>query len=433
LNFLPSAYRLLLSIYRRPTANPKLQLDRWLRRESGSDKSEITRTVYGVLRKESTLARLIGSLATGRPPKRGSATDVLLKIGIYLLLFSESYPEYTVVNEIVALAPAHGKPLINALLRRAASGKEALRADISLNPDLSMRFSISPLLIDRLSRISDQLADDLAYLDREPVFHLRLNPRKSDWDSLCRLLQAEAEVVRELPALQSFAVVHPARGVRSHISQGLFYFQNTGSQAVALVAAQNARQQVLDAVAAPGSKSFTIRLLRPELRLMASDVHPGRLALMRQAMTRLDLTDIELFVGDLRRPAFRPSRFDLVLVDAPCTASGTLRKNPDLKTRIDLDSIREKTALQREMLQALIALVQPHPSPWILYAVCSFIAEETEELLAEMNERRAIEPRDLQPLLAAHGFRLRQGKFGCYLLPETGLDNDLFYLSLFRI
>jgi 16S rRNA (cytosine967-C5)-methyltransferase len=195
---------------------------------------------------------------------------------------------------------------------------------------------------------------------------------------------------------------------------------------VALLAAAKAVKTVCDVAAAPGGKSMTLACLRPDVQVWASDVSPQRLRLLEQNISRLQLKGISPFVADVFK--YPPGRetADLVILDAPCTASGTLRKNPDLKSKLKSEII-EKNARQQRLM--LASLVERFPAARWLYAVCSFTPEESEGVVEKVAGPRGLQPVAIAPLLEKYGFRLKEAKYGVYLLPSD-LNNDLFYISL---
>jgi len=432
LNFLEPAARILEDFQRNPQTNLKLLLNRSLKRYPGpADVQQITRTVYGVVRKGVAVERLIArfarrkSGATSLPP----GIQVLLKIAIFLMLFSDSFPDYAVVNETVNLIEKSKRPFVNGLLRTISRQKLRLREEIASDPDPAGRHSIAPLLVENLAMISDDLDSDLAYLDREPLFHLRLNTRLIGYASAREMLQRERIEFRELPQFDSFEIATAWRLRTRLASGGAFYLQNTGAQVVAIIAAQYARRTVWDAAAAPGAKSMTLGLLRPDLTLLTSDLHLGRLRLLKQNLDRSGLANVRMFAADTRRPAIGENAADLIMVDAPCTASGTLRKNPDLKAKINSEMVNRNSGIQRELLHGVRPLLT---SGYLLYAVCSFLGAETEQVMTTLCQGMPCRVVDLSPILDRFGFFYRRGAHGFYLLPSV-LNNDLFYISLLKI
>lgn len=426
MNFLAPAVSVLVDYYRRPQDNLRLVLARFLRGYGGDDKGALTRTVYGVVRKEIAIDRVIAQFLSKPGQRTPLPTRVLLRIAVFLLLYSDSYPEYAVVNEAVGAAAKREKPFVNAVLRQLLRRRNEVVERLRGSGDPVLAYSISPLLLAGLRRLGAAGDADLEYLDHEPVFHLRFHPGRLTMEEARRRLERAEVPCRELPALGCFETAAAGRFLEEPARLGAFYIQNSGSQAVAFAAAARARDEVCDVAAAPGGKSLTLACLRPELRIRASDVSAARLRLLEQNLRRLGLDNVRVFVADALDYPAAEARADLVILDAPCTSSGTLRKNPDLKSKITPESLRDSAALQRRLLEAVAGRF---PSALLLYAVCSFMPEEGEEAVAETAALRGFRPVPLAPLLERHGFRVKREKFGVYLLPSD-LNNDLFYMSL---
>jgi 16S rRNA (cytosine967-C5)-methyltransferase len=426
MNFIKPAARVLEEYYRDRQTNLRMLLTRFLDSYHEDDKSPLTRTVYGVVRKDITLEHIIGIYLKNKSQAPAPAVYALLKIAVFLLFFSDSYPEYAVVNETVEAAANKEKPFVNAVLRELLRHLQEVRERLAKSTNLSLKYAIAPGLVASLQRINAAGEADLAYLDREPVFHLRFNPRQMTIDRARQALAAAGIPCRELPQLDCFETAAAGLVLEKSEQLGGFYVQNTGSQAVALLAAATAEKDVCDVAAAPGGKSLTLACLRPDLKIWASDVSPQRLRLLEQNVRRLHLDGISPFVADIfKYPQGRESA-DLVIVDAPCTSSGTLRKNPDLKNKIDREMIDKNARQQRLMLASL---VERFPNARWLYAVCSFIHEEGEAVVEKVAAAKGLEAIPIQTQLEKFGFQVKGTDFGCYLLPSE-LNNDLFYISL---
>jgi 16S rRNA C967 or C1407 C5-methylase (RsmB/RsmF family) len=281
-------------------------------------------------------------------------------------------------------------------------------------------------LLAGLRQIAAASPADLEYLDREPAFHLRFNPKQLSRQQARQALAAAAIPCRELTELDCFETTAAALVLEKPEALRDFYLQNTGSQAVALLAAAVAGKTVCDVAAAPGGKSLTLACLRPEVKIWASDISPLRLRLLEQNIRRLRLANISTFTADIFHYPTGREAADLVILDAPCTSSGTLRKNPDLKNKIGPELIARNAGQQRLMLGSL---AERFPRARLLYAVCSFLPEESEEVVEKVAMARGLQTLPVQPLLEKYSFRVKKAKFGCYLLPSE-LNNDLFYISL---
>ncbi|HEX7501774.1 MAG TPA: transcription antitermination factor NusB [Acidobacteriota bacterium] len=426
MNFITPAAQVLREYFQEPQTNLRMLLTRFLQNYPGSDKNALTRTVYGVVRKDISLEHVIGLFLKNRKQAPPMPTHVLLKIAVFLLLYSDSYPEYAVVNEAVNAAAGKEKPFVNAVLRQLLRRKREIGELLDRPDNPVLKYAIAPLLLAGLRHISAATDSDLEYLDREPAFHLRFNPGHMTMAQARQTLAAAGIPCRELPQLDCFETTAAGQVLEKPEQLGGFYVQNTGSQAVSLVAASWSDKAVCDVAAAPGGKSLTLACLRPDLEIWASDISPQRLRLLEQNVRRLGLKNISAFTADIfKYPAGREAA-DLIILDAPCTSSGTLRKNPDLKNKIGPELVRANARQQQLMLASLAVRF---PRARILYAVCSFLAEESEEVVEKTAAARGLRPVAVSVLLEKLGFRLKKAKYGCYLLPSD-LNNDLFYISL---
>ena len=426
MNFITPAASVLREYFADPQTNLRMLLSRFLERYPGSDKNALTRTVYGVVRKDIALEYVIGLFLKNKNQAPATATHIFLKIAVFLLLYSDSYPEYAVVNEVVNAVAKKEKPFVNAVLRQLLRRKQEVKNTISRSENLGLKFSIAAQLLTSLQKVSAATEADLEYLDREPAFHLRFNPKQMTMDQARQILTSAGIPYRELQHLDCFETTAAGQVLEKPEQLGGFYIQNSGSQAVALLAAAAAEKTVCDVAAAPGGKSLTLACLRPDVKIWASDVSPQRLRLLEQNIRRLHLDTIFPFVADIFKYPQGRETVDLVILDAPCTASGTLRKNPDLKSKINKEMI-EKNARQQRLM--LASLVERFPHARWLYAVCSFIHEESEGVVEKVAASRGLQAVAIQPLLEKYHYRVKKTKFGCYLLPSE-LNNDLFYIAL---
>jgi 16S rRNA (cytosine967-C5)-methyltransferase len=428
MNFISPAAQVLRDYFQQPQTSLRMLLTRFLQNYTAGDKNALTRTVYGVVRKDITLEHVIGLFLKNRRQAPALPTHVLLKIAVFLLLYSDSYPDYAVVNEAVNEAAAKEKPFVNAVLRQLLRRKREIRERLERSGDPVLKYAIAPRLLAGLKRISAAADPDLEYLDREPAFHLRFNPAHMTMAQARHTLAAAEVPCRELSRLECFETTAAGRVLEKPGQLGGFYVQNTGSQAVALVAAAHAVKTVCDVAAAPGGKSLTLACLRPDLEIWASDASPQRLRLLEQNIRRLGLKNISPFTADIFK--YPPGReaADLVILDAPCTSSGTLRKNPDLKNKIGPEMVQANARQQQLMLSSLAVRF---PRARILYSVCSFLGEEGEDVVEKAAAARGLRPVSCESLLEGYGFRLKTVTTGCYLLPSD-LNNDLFFISLLR-
>lgn len=442
MHFLKPSLRILNRYFQDPVENLKLVLSRELDKTSSDENRQaITRVVYGVVRNQRLLDHAIRRFSHLKLGKIQQDILVLLRIGVYLLVYSKSYPDYAVVNEVVrAIRASRGKAkgFVNAVLRNMAKDKTAVLDFLENIGRLEIVYSISDVLVDNLRLISPQLEVDLAYLNREPLFHLRVNTKDFEYAEIRQMLANHGIDFNELEQFQSFEIKETRRVLHRLIQEKPFYFQNTGSQVVSIIAARFAGQTVLDCCAAPGTKSVTLSLLNPRLTIYANDINLKRAKLMKEFLTRYRFTNIVPLVSDITRMGVQPgTTIDFVIVDAPCTSSGTLRKNPDLKLKIDHDLVSRNAEIQYNMMASLVKHFSDNSSlRCLLYSVCSFTREETEGLMEKVfhglpgiDRYKTI---DLSALLDEYGFNYKKGDYGYYLLPSDTLNNDIFYMVLLK-
>jgi 16S rRNA (cytosine967-C5)-methyltransferase len=434
MEFLKPSLDVLKRFYNDPGKNLKLILSGKLDKIKDHHKHQaITRTVYGVVRNHQLLEYLVQKISQRKLKKIQLDVLVILKIGIYLLIFSKSYPDYAVVNEVVKTAKAQTKSFVNALLRNITTNKTTIMNHLENIRQLNITYSVPDILIDNLKLISNQLEENLEYLNQEPRFHIRVNQKDYSYID-ARLLLKDSEIsARELKKFYSFEIKQSGQVINRLLTKPRFYFQDTGSQLVSIIASQFARKKVLDCCAAPGTKSVTLSLLNPQLTIYANDINPKRVKLLKDFQNQYDLTRINPVVSDIKRVSFKKD-IDFIIVDAPCTSSGTLRKNPDLKIKINSDLINKNTKNQCEIMESITSYF---PGPlYILYSVCSFIKEETEGVMERLFDKLSLADRfeiiDLTLVLEEYGFLFKRGGFGYYLLPSKTLNNDMFYISLLK-
>ncbi len=393
------------------------------------DNQGVTRTVYGVVRREQEIREVIKRCSQRNIDAIDLDALILLKIGIYLLIFSVSYPDHAVVNEVVDFAKSRIKTFMNANLRSVIRQREDIALMINGFREFPIKYSISEYLIKNLEPLSQDVEEDLRYLNREPNFHLRVNPLITDFEAVKERLNAAGVDFRELPVFDSFEVRALGRPVKALLNENYVYVQNTGSQVVAMIAEKFCREPVLDCCAAPGTKSVTLALLRPGIKTFACDKSPSRLKVMQKFTGSFGLDDIFICAADIRESALKGD-FNLIVADAPCTSAGTLRKNPDLKLKIDEGAVARNAQAQLEIVEALIPVLRE--GGYLLYAVCSFMKEESEDIFEKAVGAAGLEVIDLSGMLSEYGFLFRKAKWGYYLLPNPQINNDMFYLSLLK-
>jgi 16S rRNA (cytosine967-C5)-methyltransferase len=303
--------------------------------------------VLGVLRWRSRLDFAIGVLAKRSIRQLDAQVIDVLRVGLYQLLYMDVAP-YAAVSETVDLAPKRARGFVNAILRGAT------RARPPEPPDLPTRTAHPAWLIERWTRTygADRAAR-IAEADQELSY--------PDVLSLRGTAPPDAVPSTLVPD------VYKLHGSSAELDRREFHPMDEGSAVVAAIA-RAAGDDILDLAAAPGGKA--LYMSRHGARVVANDVSLPRLL-------QLAGTGLPLVVADGRRPPFR-NGFDVVLLDAPCSATGTIRKSPELKWRLRESDLPQFTVLQKELLRSAITLAKR----LVIYSTCSLEPEENDEVVA---------------------------------------------------
>lgn len=260
-----------------------------------------------------------------------------------------------------------------------------------------VRLSLPDWLFETLARDLQALGEGPERLERlatsllaPAALDLRVNLLKADRDAVCRALAAAGIKANPLPREATAVRIQnrPALENLPAFEQGWFEVQDLGSQCLVSFAAPRRGQTVVDFCAGAGGKSLALAaLMRSTGQIYACDVSARRLQRLKPRLARSGATNIQPLVLEHERDARLKrlrGRADLVLVDAPCSGTGTLRRNPEIKWRLRPEAIDELVAKQAAILEAAAALVKPAGA--LVYATCSLLARENDDRVRAFGE-----------------------------------------------
>lgn len=354
------------------------------------DRRLATELVYGTLRHQRRLERALAAYANlkrAREPVR----DALL-IAAYQLLFLRVPAHAAVDDAVEAVRPVFGAKVagfVNAVLRKLAQrGEPALPTE--LRARLPVEHSLAPWIIDELAAQlpADELAAAAAALKDQAPLWIRVNPRRATRDEVVAALTAEgAGAVPSPLAPQALAVDGLGDPASSpSFRAGLWTVQDLGAQLVGELARPATGATVLDACAGVGGKTTHLAELADGARIDAVDPQASKLALLVRSAARLGLTGITTHAGPLAKLG-GDRRYQLVVVDAPCTGAGVLRRHPEAANRLRPDDVGALTALQAELLDE--AATRVGLGGTLVYAVCTITAAEGPGQIAAFLARHA--------------------------------------------
>ncbi|MGH9880374.1 MAG: 16S rRNA (cytosine(967)-C(5))-methyltransferase RsmB, partial [Pyrinomonadaceae bacterium] len=346
--------------------------------------------VLGVLRHQLFLDSLLEHFASRKVSNLDVAVRISLRLGLYQLRFLSRVPASAAVNESVnlirlaRLRSAEG--FVNAVLRRATREPDYDPiADISDPAErLAIETSHPRWLIDRwITAFGFGFTADMARANNQaPPLAFRIVKNKaSEKEVIQHLHNAGATASRSKIAARAWLLEGPAGLLLELARAGKVYLQDEGSQLVAEVLGGEARERVLDLCAAPGSKTSQIAdLADNRATVVATDWHESRLRTVVQTANLHGLSSIRpLLVDGLKPLPFAEGSFDAVLVDAPCSGTGTLRRNPEIRWRISSADLLDLSARQKQLLSNAGAVVKRGGR--LVYSTCSVEPEENEEIV----------------------------------------------------
>jgi 16S rRNA (cytosine967-C5)-methyltransferase len=391
------------------------------------DRAFATDLVYGTVRAQRRLDDLLARVVKRPLHRLDPPVRAALRLGAYQLLH-DTPPHAAVASTVDAVGARspRARGFVNANLRSLTRLPRPFPEPASD----AVALSYPDWLVERLR---DELGDEtaratLVAMNEPAAVTLRPDPRLVTGDALAdelRAAGAEVEPGALVPeALVVRGIGDPAR--LPSVRDGRATPQDQGSQAVVAALAPAPGEQVADLAAAPGGKATAIaERVGTEGGVVALDVDTGRVRLIDGARHRIGLPHLFPVVGDARRPPLVDATFDRVLLDAPCSGIGVLRRRADARWRLEPGAITELATLQRELLAAAAPLVRP--GGVLVYSVCTLTAEET--LAVDDWAATTLTDFEAQPPPGApwnpHGR-------GALLLPQAAGTDGMFVLVLRR-
>lgn len=393
--------------------------------------------VLGVLRHR---ARVDWTLAGALRHPLGRLTPrirAVLRTGAYQLLFLPRIPTHAAVDEAVTLARRHGHVgtarLANAVLRRVASVGERPLPDGPPAERLAVEHSHPRWLVERwLARFGAAGTAALCRANNTPALAtVRINAERLRPEDAVRRLRDAGLIVRPTVLAEGYYVDGPVGPRQAMVAEGALTIQDLGAMVVTHLLDPQPGETVIDGAAAPGGKATHIaERMRGHGRVIACDIHPGKLQRLSRRVSVMGLQGIETHHQDARTlgRAFRHQAHRLLL-DAPCTGFGVLRRRPDIKWRAGPEDIPSLAALQWAMLDGAADALRP--GGILVYSVCTTEEEEGPSVIAEFLRMHTDFVPDGELPLPASLADAQVGPGQVLLLPHRH-GTDGFYIARLR-
>ncbi|NTZ73328.1 16S rRNA (cytosine(967)-C(5))-methyltransferase RsmB [Pseudomonas protegens] len=410
-----------------------IQLDKVEARDRGFTQD----LAFGTARWQPRLSALAAKLLQ-KPFKAADAdVEALLLVGLYQLLYTR-VPAHAAIGETVGCADKLKKPwakaLLNAVLRRAQRESETLLAELEHDPVVR---TAHPRWLQKSLKAfwPEQWEAICAANNTHPPMILRVNRRHHSRDAYLKLLSEAGVAAKACVYSQDGIVLDEAFDVRSlpGFAEGWISVQDEAAQLAAELLELAPGQRVLDACCAPGGKTCHILEVQPALAgVVAVDLEAKRLVRVRENLDRLGL-DAQLIAADGRdtQAWWDGKPFQRILLDAPCSATGVIRRHPDIKLTRQPEDIAALAQLQGQLLDAMWQALEV--GGILLYATCSTLpTENTEVIEAFLARTPGARELDIGGQLGQPAAGLKQ-PHGRQLLAQEGGHDGFYYAKLIKI
>jgi 16S rRNA (cytosine967-C5)-methyltransferase len=401
-----------------------------------NDRAFAHELVMGVLRRQLWLDHLIRHYSKREASTLDTAVRIALRVGLYQLRFMSRVPPSAAVNESVNLVRAAGVSsagaLVNAVLRRAAREPEYDPvANISDPVERLAVESSHPLWLLQRWTANWGFADAAAFAHANneiPPLAFRVVNQSANNDALENWLKSnDVEASRSAIAEGAWRARGKTSALLDLAANDQVYIQDEASQLIARVLGAMSGDRILDVCAAPGGKTTQIASLGgPSAKVVAGDLHQHRLRTIRMTAQSQSLSNIQCVALDgLDELPFPSASFDRVLVDAPCTGTGTFRRNPEIRWRLAPSDIEDLA--QRQLRILLNAAAAVKSGGRLVYSTCSVELEENEHVIEEFMRQS----NDFRPLEINVKKELQTGRNTARTWPHRH-GTDGFFIAAFQ-
>jgi len=383
------------------------------------DSAFILELVYGTLRNRALLDWILNRFSAQPVEKTDRWTRNILRLGAYQMLFLDKVPVSAAVDTSVDLAKQYGKKrsYVNALLRNLDRNRGAISYPGTDDKarQLAVLYSHPEWLVRRWTeRFGAGTTEAFLLANNHPApLIIRTNTLRTTREELKASLGSEGVTAVDTKYSPVGLELVSGSGIQalSSYRKGWFMVQDQAAQLISLMLAPKPGETVLDACAAPGGKAAHLaEIMQDRGLLIALDADAGRIEKIRENIRRLGIAIIKTVQGDAAR--YTDESFDKILIDAPCSGLGVLRRHPDGRWTKSVRTISDRRALQKQILKNCAGLLKPGGA--FVYATCTTEPEENEDVVADFMHTRSREfiiddarlylPQAAAPLVGSDGF-----------------------------
>ncbi|MCF6137055.1 16S rRNA (cytosine(967)-C(5))-methyltransferase RsmB [Pseudalkalibacillus berkeleyi] len=439
------AMDLLLKI-ERSQAYSNLLLNQAIQKHNFSQKDSglLTEIVYGTVQRKNTLDYYLNFFISKPLSKIDDWVVVLLRLSVYQMAYLDRVPDHAILNEAVTIAKKKGHKgisgFVNGVLRNVQrKGLPSLASVEGKALQLALECSHPQWLLERwINQLGVQNTTDMCTINNTPPsVTARVNSLKmTSVNEVIQQLEEEAVYAEPSSVTPVGIKMRTGNLPRTNLyKSGSLTIQDESSMLVGYAVDPQPGEKVLDACAAPGGKTTHLsERMKNEGEITAIDLHEHKVNLIEEQIERLDLANINTITMDTRKAAnlFQEGSFDRVLLDAPCTGFGVIRRKPDIKWSKQPSDIERIQKVQYELLESVARVIKP--GGLLVYSTCTIEAEENGNQIERfLQEHPEFEwdvsfydrmPTSVQPYISSTKGELQ-------VLPQY-FDSDGFYIASLR-
>ena len=417
-----------------------LVLEDTLRKEkiSDLDKSLITEIVYGVTSRRLTLDYIISIHSKIKINKISPWIINILRMGLYQMLYLTKIPVSAACNESVKLARRYGHQasagFVNAILRNMKKQDEVLAQVGGMNTvsKLSILHSHPEWIVKIwIEQYGEKFTEELCKANNErPHIAVRVNTLKIDYTSLKKMLEDRGIKTEKSKISEDALIIDHGNPINELFEQGYYTVQDEAAMLVTEILKPESGDIVADLCSAPGGKTTHIaQLMHNKGKIIAWDIHEHRVELVKKTAQRLGVDIIETRYGDATKEDENLiEKCDKVLIDAPCSGLGVIRRKPEIKWTRKSEHIEELINIQRALLNAGSKYVKPGGR--LVYSTCTLNSSENEDIIKsfiEMNQKFELEYEHIKSYSIEGNV---EGKGYVYLFPNIQKTDGFFIAAL---
>lgn len=374
-----------------------LVLDENLQKEreklTAKDIGLISEIVYGTISWKLTIDTILQKYSNIKINKISKWVKLILRTGIYQIVFLDKIPKSAAVNESVNLCKKYGYKsvgFVNAILRKVdKSDYEELKNIKDKNERISKMYSMPEWIVEKLvNQYGVSKTEEICINSNlRPTITIRVNTIKNTIEELKQKLD-EVKILWDQAEIPNFLHLKNIRNVSNLdlFKKGFFTIQDEGAGKIGLVLDPKQEETVLDACSAPGGKTTHLaELMENKGKILAWDIHSHRVDLVEENAKRLGINIIEAIKKDAcKYDSKYENKFDKILLDVPCMGLGVCKRKPDIKWQKSEEEISEITKVQQNILQVCSKYLKRGGE--LVYSTCSILKEENEDIIEKFLE-----------------------------------------------